>query len=147
MRCVFVPCCVSGPVQPQTLCACPIPSHLVMLPKTSSREQHLAATWLPQQGPAQDKTFSLKTDFNLFSSLHYFFCFVLFICPVSSKIYTHNHTYSTHTRTLTHSYASMPKAVGQHSGSVWINLLPACNRAATTFFGPRAHTQTHNLLH
>lgn len=57
----------------------PVPSHLVLsvLPKTSSREQHLAATWLPQQGPGQDKTFSLMADFNQFSSLP--FSFISFV--------------------------------------------------------------------
>lgn len=52
--------------------------------------------------------------------------------------------------TYTHpSHASMPQAMGQHSGSVWINLLPACSRAATTFFRSQdthTHTPTEPLV-
>nr|XP_046258422.1 RAC-gamma serine/threonine-protein kinase isoform X3 [Scatophagus argus]XP_046258423.1 RAC-gamma serine/threonine-protein kinase isoform X3 [Scatophagus argus] len=141
----------------------PVPSHLVLtrLPKPPSRKQHLAATWLPQQGPGQDKTFSLTAAFNqsfaallisslLFSSpADYLLLLLSYLFVLLFLKYTHNHTYSTHTltHTHTHSHASMPRAVGQHSGSVWINLLPACNRAATTFFSPRTHTNTRTHTH
>lgn len=57
-------CWVSGLVQPQAVCARPVPSSPVQAAKAPSCVRHLAATWLPQWEPGQDKTFSLTAAFN-----------------------------------------------------------------------------------